>query len=333
MMRQNLSRRGFTLIELLVVIAIIAVLIGLLLPAVQRVREAAAQTSCRNNLKQIGLALHNYQGANGHLPPAYLFDPKHKLPPRTIKTPFRRIRDRPPPNPDGSPHQWPPISTWPGWGWASYLLPHLEQDALFRQIPWDKGVEDRVNNKLRTTILKVYVCPSDRHTGVYTVLTQMNLTICDAATNSYAACWGTGGGVGEQPEAGNGMFYRNSRTQFTDVTDGLSNTLAIGERAAALCQSPWAGAISDGTTRTADDAPIFLAAVEEPPTLVMARVGRHTLNQDFSEPYDFYSPHPVTGHFLFGDGSVRTLTDRTTVEVWGAIGTRAGGEVIPPGDW
>ena len=172
---------------------------------------------------------------------------------------------------------WPPISAFPGWGWAAYLLPHLEQEALFRQIAWDKAVEDRANKDVRTQILKAFVCPSDRHTGVFWVLTQLNLTIAEAATNSYAACYGTGGGVGELPDQGNGMFYRNSRTRFDDVTDGLSNTLVIGERAAALCQAPWAGAMSNGTTRTADDAPVYLAAVEEPPTMVMARVGRaHT---------------------------------------------------------
>jgi hypothetical protein len=129
------------------------------------------------------------------------------------------------------------------------------------------------------------------------------------------------------------MFYRNSRTRFDDVTDGLSNTLAIGERASALCQAPWAGAMSDGTTRTADDAPVFLAAVEEPPTMVMARVGRHTLHHEYSEPYDMYSPHSLVGMFLFGDGSVRTLYDTTSLEVWNMIGTRSGGEVVRQTDW
>ena len=287
---------GFTLIELLVVIAIVATLIGLLLPAVQRVREAAAQTACRNNLKQIGLALHNYHAARDCFPPAYLYTGTDAGS-TGIRTAAarRRIRDRPPPNLDGTPLQWQPIKTAPGWGWAAYLLPHLEQDPLARQIHWDTPVEAAIHNAVRTQIVGTFVCPSDRNTGVYTVTDQLNRRIGEAATNSYAACYGTGGSIGEHPDNGSGVFYRNSRTRLTDITDGASTTVAIGERGAVLCQSPWAGCLTDGTTRTDPNAPIFLAAVEEPPTLVMARTGRHTLNQDYSEPYDFYTPHPGWG--------------------------------------
>jgi hypothetical protein len=98
-----------------------------------------------------------------------------------------------------------------------------------------------------------------------------------------------------------------------------------------MCQAPWAGTLSNATIRTDPNAPIYLAAIEEPPTMVMARTGRHTLNQDYSEPYDFFTPHPNLGLFLFADGSVRPLTYATSVDVWAAIGTRAGDEVIPQG--
>ena len=323
MVRSIARRHGFTMIELLVVIAITVVLAGLILPAVQRVRKAAAQTSCRNNLKQIGLALHNYHGQHGYFPPAYLYvAPVAK----TAPSGPHRARDRPPPN-----AQWKPITASPGWSWAAYLLPHLEQDALARQIHWDKAVEDPSNTAARTQIVKAFVCPTDLNTGEFTVLSQLNKPIANAATNSYASCYGTGGSIGENPDNGDGVFYRNSRTRLADITDGASTTLAIGERGAIMCQAPWAGCMTDGTTRTEPTAPIFLAAVEEPPTMVMCRTGKHLLNDEYSEPYDFYSPHFGLGQFLFADGSARSISTNVSLDVWAAIGSRAGGETIPSG--
>ena len=125
-------RKGFTLIELLVVIAIIGVLLGLLLPAVQKVREAAARMSCTNNLKQVGLALHSYHDTNKSFPSGYV-----------------------------SAYDSNGNDTGPGWGWASLILPYMEQDNLYNAIQFTQNIEAPANSSVRVTPIKSYLCPSD----------------------------------------------------------------------------------------------------------------------------------------------------------------------------
>jgi prepilin-type N-terminal cleavage/methylation domain-containing protein/prepilin-type processing-associated H-X9-DG protein len=305
----SVRRCAFSLVEVLVVIAILAVLMGLLLPAVQRVRETSHQTNCRNNLRQIGLALQTYYVVRGCLPPAYTWD-----------------TSSPPPRPAR-------INTYPGWGWAVHILPFLERNTITETIQWDHGVEDADMTEVRTTIIKAYVCPSDTGAGIFTVYHIYGGVICDAATNSYAGCHGYNEPIGETPYKGSGIFYRNSSIRLNEIRDGTSTTLAIGERAALFCPVPWAGAISMGTVRTNPDSPSFVAAVEEAPLMTTARTSDVPLNDYYSLPYDYYSPHPLAGMFLFADGSVRALSFTISLDVWAAIATRAGGETISVGDF
>ena len=313
------GRRAMTLIELLVVIALIGVLVGLLLPAVQKVREAASRISCQNNLHQIGLALHQYHDTQGSFPAGYI----STGPATATTTPggANRLIDRFRPRPTG-------VNTAPGWGWAALLLPYLEQDNLLRQFHLELPVEDAANGPGRTTLLSVYTCPSDRQTGVFTVFDELKGNpLGTAATNSYTACYGEWGPVLEDP--GTGLFARNSHHAFKDITDGLSTTLAIGERGSFFAQSPWVGAFSSGSCRTTPDAPVYSSSIISAPTMVLARIsGRRVLNDPFSEPYDFFSPHTDVVFFAFADGSARPLSSGVNPTILQAMATYAGGEVI-----
>jgi prepilin-type processing-associated H-X9-DG protein len=208
------------------------------------------------------------------------------------------------------------------------LLPYLEQDNLRRQIDLQVPVRDPRYDQLRATVLPVFACPSDWATGVYEMVSDLGLSMGPAATNSYAACYGSGRRIAREPERGNGLFFRNSRVRITDITDGSSNTLAIGERAALLTRTPWVGAPCEGTIHLTPGAPTDSTVVGDSPAQPLAQTGSHTLNDRSADPDNFFTPHPGAGQFLFADGSVRGVRTRIDPLVFQALSTRDGGEVV-----
>jgi prepilin-type N-terminal cleavage/methylation domain-containing protein/prepilin-type processing-associated H-X9-DG protein len=327
-MRQHTRTSAFTLIELLVVIAIIAVLIGLLLPAVQKVRESASRLRCKNNLKQIGIALHNYNDRMGSFPPGYA----------SARGPNGPADDR-----------------GPGWGWAAFILADLEQDNLQKQIRFDRDIADPVNASARTTVLQILLCPSDNAADRFTVdalgdptlnystpLVDVNGTPVEVAHSNFIGIFGSPeitvdpGFVLPDPRRGighRGIFYRNSKVRITDVTDGTSNTLLVGERSSSLAYATWVGSVTGGQVppRIPD---LYNYGPEGAPVLCLGHTGDasdvspHTPNSPVNHVDDFWSRHTSGVNFLFVDGSVHNINNAISPAVWWALGTRCGGEVV-----
>jgi prepilin-type N-terminal cleavage/methylation domain-containing protein/prepilin-type processing-associated H-X9-DG protein len=315
------SRQGFSLIELLVVLSLIAALVGLLVPAVQKAREVANRNACQNNLRQMALALHHYQDGQGSLPAGYV-----------AAAPYT----------DGA------SDTSPGWGWGALILPYIEQGNLANSVDFTLPIEDPKNGPAIKTVVKSYLCPSDACSeDPFTITDAFSTPICLAAPLSYAACCGNDESDTSAP-TGNGVFYRNSHVRLTDISDGTSYTIMIGEKAWSSAQGTWAGAIAGGVIirgQLNPCLPIVPGTSFPAPALVLSHT--HLNNAQFDADGsagmdDFSSRHAGGSNFLFADGSVHFIRNVTADNsdgsytpdgvIFQALGTRAGGEVVPP-DW
>ena len=299
-MSRQAHQRGFTLVELLVVISIIGVLVSLLLPAVQAAREAARRTSCNNNLKQIGLALHTYHDTYRVLPPGWVaFNPS-----------------------TGRPH-------WlgePGWAWSARILPFMEQTNVYEGlIHPELPITDDANAEARATPIPVYRCPSDIGARTFGLRggdpyfgSGGGFRPVDLATGNYPGVFGTVDFHdichGAKCE-GNGSIIFQRGIRFADVRNGLSQTFVVGERSSKKAPSTWVGMVTGG-----EHAPARIVAVATyPPN-----------SEQEPEHYfhNFSSFHPNGTNFVLADGSVRLVTETIEEQLYHALCTRAGNEVV-----
>jgi prepilin-type N-terminal cleavage/methylation domain-containing protein/prepilin-type processing-associated H-X9-DG protein len=304
---QAVGVAGFTLIELLVVIAIIAVLIALLLPAVQKVREAANRVHCLNNMKQIALALHSYHDANGLFPHAYDARALFLDPSRTPTTGGRN-------------------KTVVTMSWATLILPFIEQDNL-AQAGYDT---------YHARDVSIYACPSDpRATSFYTG----NNSYGTQGLTDYLAVTGTMTFVGS-PDTGtlrpkcNGVIYESSKTRIADITDGTSNTVLVGERPPSpdLFWGWWTWSAFDASLGVRDTFAVYNDSGTIPPVLCTSLLPENYRpgSNNNCDTHHYWSMHPGGGNWIFADGSVRFL-DYQSNTILPALATRNGGEVVSDG--
>jgi prepilin-type processing-associated H-X9-DG protein/prepilin-type N-terminal cleavage/methylation domain-containing protein len=344
-----MKRTAMTLVELLVVLAIVAVLMALLLPAVQRVREAANRAACGNNLKQIGLALHGYHDAFGSFPPGFTTSAGNDLQ-------------------NG------------GFGGFIPLLPFLEQDNWFRQ--WDPHATwyDPPNAAIVAIEVRIFYCPSNRHGGVIDTAFMVPFAgrpLPDVAACDYLLCKGANAAlcqVTQVPEQARGAFDVNTHTRMADIADGTSHTFAVGEGAGGtplfgirhyypdtteapdlfpgqspLIDQSWSsgpmatqalhtdgllgGSCLGVTAQRGGYVPPFDEAMNNPLGLAAIDNNNGCTNSG-TEPggYDtisgFRSVHPGGCNFLFCDGGVRFVSQAIAPDTYRALSTIAGGEFV-----
>lgn len=309
---QSVSRHGFTVIELLVSTAVISVLISLLLPAVQNVREAARQTQCRNNMRQLGLAAHNFESTYGALPASGWTT-------ASVTNPAGKYV-----------------------GWRASLTPYLEQVAVFQAYAFGEDWWHSTNFSVGANSLPVFQCPSTPQQAAITFAVaksprpEMSFPT-PVAGSDYEAIMGVRAIIDPQKYSTKSLtrsvLYRNSRTRFGDITDGTSNTIMVTECAARpsvyrrrthyadLTNDQGFGWIDSESAfsldGTAHDGHVQGLGPSQTP------VAMNATNEN--EPYSFHQGGTM---FLFADGHVSFLSESIPLELLAALVTKSGGEVV-----
>jgi len=276
-------RSGFTIMELMVTIAVIGLFLGLLLPSIQNAREAARDMQCRNNLKQVGLALHSFHDMHGELPIGW---------------------DR-------------ESSGATAFGWASQTLAQLGQSVLQDQINFDDYVSSATNDRVRRQTIPLLLCPSDNATISFSLYPETEPALnADAETTShtpvqlpasnYVGVFGTFDPDVFPNEPGDGAFMQDRALRFTDFVRGQSNTLVVGERTARKLPSTWLGIVMSG---------------EDAPARVTGFVSRGPNHPD-SDECEFDSRHFNHVNFLYADGHVSVVHDDIDHNVYQQMGKR-----------
>jgi len=355
--RTGFRRDGFTLVELLVVIAIIGVLVGLLLPAVQASREASRRMACSNNLRQIGLAAHNYHSAFQRLPSGYVsFATRDGSAPSNV--------------------QLDPV-TWdgaPGWGWTTGLLPYIEAGPVASQLQFDEPIWSPHNETVIATTIPLLLCPTATggdtpfeirdERGDPLVVAGRRVRVGRShyvANHGQESCWGECGSAatgevftdiysgattvisidGDAGRVADGPFFRNSKTRFRDVLDGMSNTIFFGEHSSALSEKTWVGVVPGAFTHpefespeNGPDAAATLTLVHGGPSGgeldITGNPIIHPINFPTYHVGQMYSQHADGGFVCLGDGSVQFVTSFVDLLLWAELSSMDEREHI---DW